>query len=350
MADLSFMATSSSDGMRTCILHGGRPILQVLLRTAACTKKGSLKAVPNTTTMQNDIIDGNLLRQLGYTPGPAFKEILRWSEKLDLLQPNLTAEDKIERLRREFPPQRAEELNRRGPAVERRRDAQPEEEVAFTSVEDLILSVRDSSLRKQLLDIYTATREAAFFLPASIRFHHTEKGGYYRHVTEVMNIAIKLLEMLRPPGITRDEVLALSFIHDLSKLESYEVDQEGTHKAQRDSLQATGRLDRNEELTGAVRARLSAEERTRLQEIVVFRRREGIPTSHFGKTIAMAQNFGLKINDRWLHAIEQHHGPYSDFKTPQVHTLATLLFTADYLSSKLYGHRSSCNYAVKDGP
>ena len=91
-------------------------------------------------------------------------------------------------------------------------------------IRDYLEEVRMPALRKKLLELYGDIEEKLKKNPASIKYHHNYPSGLYVHTLEVMRFALELFEMYKDKMtryFTRDDVILISFIHDLEKVTKY---------------------------------------------------------------------------------------------------------------------------------
>ena len=87
---------------------------------------------------------------------------------------------------------------------------------------ELLKAHLSSETYEQCTRLYDIYKDAFDNFPASIKWHHTRPGDYARHVHEVIQYVVKL---------SRDKndverLVRLAYIHDIDKLERYQLDQE----------------------------------------------------------------------------------------------------------------------------
>lgn len=91
-------------------------------------------------------------------------------------------------------------------------------------IRDYLEEVRMPALRKSLLKLYTDIEQKLKDNPASIKYHHIYPSGLYIHTLEVMRFSLELFEMYKEKMVnyfTRDDIILVSFIHDLEKITKY---------------------------------------------------------------------------------------------------------------------------------
>ena len=86
----------------------------------------------------------------------------------------------------------------------------------------ILHQISDSGLKEKLLKIYEEVKEEFETKPASVKYHHTNKGDMGRHVLEVMRVALVVYDA-NPLWYkcSRDDVIVAAFIHDFDKLYRY---------------------------------------------------------------------------------------------------------------------------------
>lgn len=93
---------------------------------------------------------------------------------------------------------------------------------------DELINMIDESRRKLCWKIYLDNREIFEFAKGSNVKHHYWEGGYIGHLTEVMNIGVRLyndLNFCRELPFSLSDVLLILFLHDLEKPWKYGGDE-----------------------------------------------------------------------------------------------------------------------------
>lgn len=99
-----------------------------------------------------------------------------------------------------------------------------QQQVIQKQIKDYLEEIRMPALRKNILKLYDAVEEALKNNPASIKYHHNYPSGLYVHTLEVMRFALELFEVYKDKMVqhfTRDDVILVTFIHDLEKITKY---------------------------------------------------------------------------------------------------------------------------------
>jgi len=175
-------------------------------------------------------------------------------------------------------------------------------------IHELIHEVESEHDRKCLDKILDYVAEEFVNKPSSIGHHHFYKGGMGKHIKEVMNIALELYD-LHPDwyDCKRDDVLIVTFVHDLDKLNKY-VDSEAWMK---------------QEKYGA-KMFMYAKDVLRLNKT--------------GETVMVCAEHGLVLTPLQVNAVSFHHGGWSDEKVGMQHMspLGIMLHCADLMSAKIF--------------
>lgn len=96
--------------------------------------------------------------------------------------------------------------------------------MAIKTIRSILDEVQDQELHDKLLNLYAKHELALQAMPASTKYHQNWKGGLYDHVLQVMIIALDFYEKRKRDfkmKITRDDVILVTFLHDLDKLTKY---------------------------------------------------------------------------------------------------------------------------------
>ena len=90
-------------------------------------------------------------------------------------------------------------------------------------IENRLKEIRMPKLKKHLLEVYNENKHKFKNCPASTKFHHRWAGGLYDHTLEVIEFALKIYDIMdrNSYGFNRDDVIFVSFAHDLDKLDKY---------------------------------------------------------------------------------------------------------------------------------
>lgn len=180
-------------------------------------------------------------------------------------------------------------------------------------IKEILETIEDAQTKKVCLNIYADLEKELKEKPAAVKYHHNQPGGLYRHVKEVMNLALEIYDA-RPNSYSckRDDVIVSAFVHDFDKIDLYEP----------------------------------APEWKKIKYGQPFGIKSGIVwMNQTGKTVRLCCAYGLELSDDAMNAISLHHGGWSvDASSPNGYVyssdftnLATILHCADLLSSFILG-------------
>lgn len=83
----------------------------------------------------------------------------------------------------------------------------------------------DEELKELVLALYQDNREALLYWPAAFKLHHALRGGLLMHTLSIVRLCERVCEVY--PFVDRDLLLAGAMLHDISKLEEFQVDKTG---------------------------------------------------------------------------------------------------------------------------
>lgn len=83
----------------------------------------------------------------------------------------------------------------------------------------------DEELKELVLALYQDNLEALLYWPAAFKLHHAIRGGLLMHTLSIVRLCERVCEVY--PFVDRDLLLAGAMLHDISKLEEFQVDKAG---------------------------------------------------------------------------------------------------------------------------
>ncbi|MFB0517386.1 MAG: 3'-5' exoribonuclease YhaM family protein [Candidatus Neomarinimicrobiota bacterium] len=86
----------------------------------------------------------------------------------------------------------------------------------WKSLTGLITGIKDKHLKGLLRQIFKTYKNTIMVLPASMTYHHPERGGFLKHLVSTAEIAVMLAEHY--PRIDGDLLLAGVLLHDIGKV------------------------------------------------------------------------------------------------------------------------------------
>jgi 23S rRNA maturation-related 3'-5' exoribonuclease YhaM len=185
----------------------------------------------------------------------------------------------------------------------------------YNLIGSYLLKVREEKYKDPLVKMHKTCKNHYVSVPASCKRHHKWAGGYLDHIFEVMELSLRFfkvitVELKTNVDFTYDDVVLVSYIHDINKITRYEHTSDDW-KIKRgqyfDFKEGTGNCDESAEV------------------------------------VCICSKFGLLLEQKHLEAISHHHGGFSNslasmYRYPGTLTaLSSLIHSADLLSQYLYG-------------
>ncbi len=173
-------------------------------------------------------------------------------------------------------------------------------------IREYLEEVKMSALRKNLLRLYDDIEGKLKENPASIKYHHNYTSGLYVHTLEVMEYAVGIFELYKDQFVNyfnRDDVILVSFIHDLEKTTKYKRNMSpnvGRNKYETEFLYNDKKIDINDT----------------------------------AEVVNLVSRYNIFLTDMQLNSLGFHHGGYSTDKG-QMGELACLLHAADLFSTRM---------------
>lgn len=84
---------------------------------------------------------------------------------------------------------------------------------------------KDDELKRLVVAVYNDHREALLYWPAAFKLHHALRGGLLMHTLSIIRLAQRICEVY--PFVDRDLLLAGAMLHDISKIEEFQVNDTG---------------------------------------------------------------------------------------------------------------------------
>jgi len=176
--------------------------------------------------------------------------------------------------------------------------------------------ISNSSLKEKCIALYNHHKKAIYYAPAGASHHHSFIGGWATHTTEVIALAISMYDMLISSNVKlpfdKDDVILVSFIHDLEKIDRYVLTTDDWKK----------------------------------KKGIMWEVREGLETmDDSARVVAMVAHFDIHLNDMQISAISCHHGGFSTRLSSvfsyvgSMNKLGVLLHSADLMSGFILGRK-----------
>lgn len=99
------------------------------------------------------------------------------------------------------------------------------EEDMFNELVKLASNFEDNDLRRIVLDILEGKKENLLYWPAAFKMHHAVRGGLLCHTLSIVRLAEGVCKVY--PFVDRELLLAGAMLHDIGKLEEFEISKSG---------------------------------------------------------------------------------------------------------------------------
>lgn len=87
-------------------------------------------------------------------------------------------------------------------------------------------SITDADIKSVVLAVYEEYKEKLTYWPAAFRLHHAIRGGLLYHTLSIVRLAQSVCAIY--PSVNRDLLLAGAMLHDVSKIDEFNVSDAGT--------------------------------------------------------------------------------------------------------------------------
>jgi len=179
-------------------------------------------------------------------------------------------------------------------------------------IAEMLRKIQDPKLRDSTIELLKAVKDELVNKPASVKYHHKNKGGLGRHTREVMEQAITMYN-INPElyACTLDQVILASFVHDFNKLDKYNELPVGDWRRQ--------------PKYGAKEFEYSSSK---------------IRMNETADVVLYCAKHGLILDELVVNAVTYHHGGWSaDFKDSvgSMSRIAVLIHSADLISTVCFG-------------
>ena len=89
----------------------------------------------------------------------------------------------------------------------------------------IVDSFQDEDLKRLVKKIYEDNRLSMLYWPAAFKLHHALRGGLLMHILSIVRLAQSICNIY--PFVDRDLLISGAMLHDISKLEEFEVGESG---------------------------------------------------------------------------------------------------------------------------
>ena len=187
--------------------------------------------------------------------------------------------------------------------------------------------------------VYEQYGEQLKTFPSSLKHHHCERGGYIRHVCEVMDLGLTLIPSFPTVFSVKefDRFKKLAFVHDLDKLTRYELDPHLPTKKQLDYAKRLGIEITEFDSKSSLSSKIDNAVNKLDGPIQYYRYVDKLPVDDSARVVCMCMKLGIDLDDDDVHALSCHHGGWSDAGLSIMSPMATVLHCADLMSAKILG-------------
>ena len=98
-------------------------------------------------------------------------------------------------------------------------------EMMYGEILNILDSFRDTDLRKITKAILEDHKDQLLFWPAAFKLHHAMRGGLLYHTLSILRMAQSVCKIY--PSIDRDLLFAGAILHDIAKIQEYDVGETG---------------------------------------------------------------------------------------------------------------------------
>jgi hypothetical protein len=190
--------------------------------------------------------------------------------------------------------------------------------------------------------VWERYKDTMLVFPAAVKHHHANKGGYINHVAEVVSISQSLYEFvssMKPLDFNIESLLKVAFLHDLDKLERYEIDPEPPTPAQAKYARSLGIVASNGESKTSISTKIDNAKNNKNAPVRYFAYKKDVPPAdESARVMRICLELGIPITDAEVSAISCHHGGWSAAGSiGQITQMSAMLHSADLMSAKILG-------------
>ena len=95
----------------------------------------------------------------------------------------------------------------------------------YNEIMRIVSKFKDTELKTLVTAIYEDNREALLYWPAAFKLHHAVRGGLLMHTLSIVKLCESVCGIY--PFVDRELLISGAVLHDISKLEEYEVNESG---------------------------------------------------------------------------------------------------------------------------
>lgn len=158
----------------------------------------------------------------------------------------------------------------------------------YEELKNAALDIEDAHMKKLVLYLLENSREKLLYWPAAFKLHHAMRGGLLYHTLSIVRLAQNVCTVY--PHIHKDLLISGAILHDIAKLDEFEVNETGVATGYSVEGNLIGHLAK-----GAILIDRAAKELAVPEEIAVLL--EHMVLSHHG-----APEFGAAVRPMLIEA------------------------------------------------
>lgn len=188
---------------------------------------------------------------------------------------------------------------------------------SYEGITKILPLIEDETIKEKILKLCENNKTKMEYFPASASRHHSWKGGYADHIFEVMRFSVELFRLVKKYAqnisFNQDDVIIVSFVHDIDKLERYKETTDGW----------------------------------KIKKGIMWEIADGLLYPDESASVVLeCAKAGLFLTKEQVEAVSHHHGFASNnlasvysYDRGGVTTLSVLIHSADMLSACLFGEK-----------
>ena len=133
-------------------------------------------------------------------------------------------------------------------------------EKMYNEAIDIVNSFKDEELKSLVLAVYSDYKEQLMFWPAAYKLHHAIRGGLLLHSLSIVKLCEGVCSIY--PFIDRELLIAGALLHDIAKIDEFEVGETGIAKGYSLKGNLLGHLTMGAEKIEMYAKKLNISERT----------------------------------------------------------------------------------------
>lgn len=178
-------------------------------------------------------------------------------------------------------------------------------------------------------------------IPASIKHHHAEKGGYARHISEVMQYCYNMFSEIIPASernFALSSLLLAAFIHDLDKVFRYQVDSESPTEKQLSYASSLGVEILDIDSKASISTKIDNKKNNKNDPIQYYTYADNpFPAEETAMVLQICMGYDIVLTKEEVHAIAMHHGGWALLAkqgNSNMTNMATTLHCSDLMSAR----------------